>query len=235
MLVGFAAVAEGRDEFLTRLRASLRTGRGPAPTPEPAVSHVTADAEDLVARFCGEALAAGADISRVDSQRALRERLLEIITELGARQLVRANTGLLESLELDTRLHASGIELTVCDLRLSGSARDVLRVESARAQLGLSQADHALAETGTLVFRHRPGQGRALSLLPATHLAILRAVDITANLEVLLRREQRAGEDLGSALTFVTGPSRTADIEMVITTGVHGPARLHIVVLEEAP
>ena len=226
-------MAEGRDAFLGRVRASLRTG-GPAvaavartrPTP-------IRDEGDGVEVFCALALESGADLSRVATRQELRAGLLEVVEQLGARRLVRARAPLLDELGLDAELGARGVGLRVCDLRLPEGSRAALRAESALADVGLSQADHGLAETGTLVFRHRPGQGRALSVLPPTHLAVVRAADVVANLEVLLCRPPIAGSDLGSALTFVTGPSRTADIEMVITTGVHGPGRLHVFVLDE--
>lgn len=228
-------MAETRESFLERLRTSLAKGqtRAPEVLARPVVTQPALDDRRLVERFCQRAAEAGAEVSRVTSCAELRSRVVEINADLGARRVVRARAELLEQLDVDRALQDAGVELTLSDLRLAGSSPDGLRGASERADLGISQADVGLAETGTLVFRHRAGQGRALSLLPSSHLALVRTADLVADLEVLMRGDQSTGRDPGSALTFVTGPSRTADIEMVITKGVHGPGRLFVVVLDE--
>jgi L-lactate dehydrogenase complex protein LldG len=138
---------------------------------------------------------------------------------------------LLDGLDLDSALAHVGVTSEVADLRRVDSSAELLRAASAAADLGISVADAAIAETGTLVFRHRPGQGRALSLLPPVHLALLHERDLVADLAVFFERLACEDRALESALTFVTGPSRTADIEMVITQGVHGPAKLQLLLI----
>jgi L-lactate dehydrogenase complex protein LldG len=188
-------------------------------------------AEGLLDEFVARAVEAGARVRRAVSTASLSEQVVELIRELGASCAVRANTPLLQELDLDAALAGAGVATEVADLRRDDVTAEALRAASAAADLGISVAEAAIAETGTLVFRHRPGQGRALSLLPPVHLAILRSCDLVADLAVFF--ERLAGEEraLESALTFVTGPSRTADIEMVLTQGVHGPAHLHILAL----
>jgi L-lactate dehydrogenase complex protein LldG len=170
-------------------------------------------------------------VRRVRSLAELREQITQLVQELGARRVVRANTALLEELDLDSALARAGVTIEVGDLRRKGSSASALRTASEGADLGISEADAAIAETGTLVFRHRPGQGRGISLLPPVHLALLRERDLVADLGVLFAGLSSEGHALESALTFVTGPSRTADIEMVITQGVHGPRELHLLLL----
>lgn len=86
---------------------------------------------------------------------------------------------------------------------------------------GVTEVDFAIAETGTLVIRHRPEHGRLLSLVPFVHVAIVQPQQIVPDLidvfEVLAR------EGTGSGVTMISGPSKTADIEMNTVTGVHGP------------
>ena len=100
----------------------------------------------------------------------------------------------------------------------------------AEAAIGITQADYALADTGTLVLFASPGEGRALSLLPPIHVAVLEASRILPGLNELLAREPNFPER-SSAMIFITGPSRTADIESTLSVGVHGPGELHVVVL----
>ncbi len=96
--------------------------------------------------------------------------------------------------------------------------------------LGITQADYALADTGTLVVFSEAGEGRTLSLLPPVHVAVIEEAQILAGLDELMEREPRFPER-SSAMIFITGPSRTADIERTLTVGVHGPGELHVVVL----
>jgi len=99
------------------------------------------------------------------------------------------------------------------------------------ADAGVTLAAYGLADTGTLVLCSSAGDHRLDSLLPPLHVAILRARDIVPDLAALFDRlaaDRRL--DKHSAVTFVRGPSRTADIELTLTVGVHGPGRVRVVV-----
>jgi len=100
---------------------------------------------------------------------------------------------------------------------------------------GLTCCELAVAETGTLVQAARPGGGRLLSLLPALHVALIRPKDILptlADLPQALADVARFPLGPTPAVSLISGPSRTGDIEAVIVTGVHGPGRLEVVVWE---
>jgi L-lactate dehydrogenase complex protein LldG len=94
-----------------------------------------------------------------------------------------------------------------------------------------------IAETGTLALSARPGQMRGVSLVPPVHVAVARAEQIVATLADYLLRLRAADADvqqsLSSCVSFITGPSRTGDIELTLTVGVHGPGELHLVILDE--
>ena len=110
-----------------------------------------------------------------------------------------------------------------------------LREEVRRAGLGLTGADYALAETGSIVILPRRGLSRLVSVVPPVHVALVRPEELLESLDdlFLLRRLEyyRNGGEMGSYLNFITGPSRTADIEMTIVQGVHGPKEVHLVLL----
>ncbi len=100
-----------------------------------------------------------------------------------------------------------------------------------QAQAGLTGALAGLAETATLVLPSGPGRPASASLLPEIHLAILRRQDILPNLQSLLSGEPTASLQSvleAPSVALVSGPSRTGDIEMTHTIGVHGPRRVHV-------
>lgn len=99
-------------------------------------------------------------------------------------------------------------------------------------QVGISGCFCAVAETGTLMLLSGPHSPATVSLLPETHIALLPVSRIVATLEdafALLRAER--GE-LPRAVNFISGPSRTGDIEQTIVLGAHGPCRVHLILIE---
>jgi L-lactate dehydrogenase complex protein LldG len=103
---------------------------------------------------------------------------------------------------------------------------------------GVTTAQLGIAETGTLVLESSREKNRLLSLVPPIHIALLAAGDICDSLSDVIGRlhATHVSPDLVShAVTFITGPSRTSDIELTLTIGVHGPRTLHIIILETRP
>jgi L-lactate dehydrogenase complex protein LldG len=103
------------------------------------------------------------------------------------------------------------------------------RTDQAAAEIGVTGCDAAIAETGSLVVLSGPGKPRAASLLPLVHVCVVRLDDLRASMEQFF--EERASDIAASACcTFITGPSRTADIELTLTLGVHGPGKVIVIV-----
>ena len=116
--------------------------------------------------------------------------------------------------------------------------RQALRETIAATPLGLTGIDIALAETGTMILRSGPGRPRSTSLLPACHVAVFdrtAIVESLAQVGVLLEAWHAEGGSSGSGavINFITGPSRTADIELTLTRGVHGPKEVHAIFVEQ--
>lgn len=97
-------------------------------------------------------------------------------------------------------------------------------------QLGITGAEAAFAETGTIVVRSGPGQPRMASLVPLVHIAVLRRDRIFRSASHWAA-DPSARMSVGSNVVFITGPSKTADIESIVTLGVHGPKHLHILLV----
>jgi L-lactate dehydrogenase complex protein LldG len=99
-------------------------------------------------------------------------------------------------------------------------------------EVSLTPAFAAVAETGTLMLRSGPGHPTTLNFLPDTHIVVLRASRVVGSYEAGWAWLRDAGA-MPRAVNFVSGPSRTADIEQTIQLGAHGPRRLHIVLVED--
>lgn len=95
--------------------------------------------------------------------------------------------------------------------------------------VGITTAQAAIAETGTLVLDSSVERNRLVSLVPPVHIAILNSSRIYQTLGETLTALQ-SGEEVSPAITFITGPSRTADIELTLAIGVHGPQELYVIV-----
>ncbi|NJD92245.1 MAG: lactate utilization protein [Geobacter sp.] len=113
---------------------------------------------------------------------------------------------------------------------LPGLKFQVTRELAAMAKFGISQAGWALADTGTLVQDSTAVEGRLVSTLTEIHIALLPTNTILPDMPTLLTLVH---PDQSSYIAMITGPSRTADIERVLTIGVHGPSRLIIVCVDE--
>lgn len=99
--------------------------------------------------------------------------------------------------------------------------------------VGITTAQAAIAETGTLVLDSSRERNRLVSLVPPVHIAIVEASSIFQTLGEALAFIHQDG-NISPAVTFITGPSRTADIELTLAIGVHGPQELYVIVNEGA-
>ena len=235
-----------REAFLARVRQALQTGKQPphaegasAANDGEAISLVS-EGEDLAARLQRELEGVGGSVARVKHVAEAAQYVTRLAQEKGAEVVVRWQSELLDTLEIDDALQASGANVHTAsptDAAAAANRRQEMRDLLARADLGLSGVDAVIAETGTLMLTAQPGQMRGVSLLPPVHVAVARTDQIVATFAAALRTVRQAGEDmqqnLTSCISFVTGPSRTGDIELKLTVGVHGPGELHLVLLDE--
>ena len=115
----------------------------------------------------------------------------------------------------------------------------LLQIRRGRAEaedkVGLTPCFAAIAETGTLMLISGPQTPTTVNFLPDTHIVIVRADQLVGCYEDGWDRLRASGfgATLPRAINFITGPSRTADIEQHIELGAHGPRRLHIVLIED--
>lgn len=133
--------------------------------------------------------------------------------------------------DLAEYLKGIGVRSVVVDSdRLSLSLFE--HVDASEADCGVSEVRWGIASTATLVIPMIDGNRRTTSLLPPVSIGLLRKEDIVPDLTTSLNylyRKMMKTTARPSSVVFVTGPSRTADIELNLIVGVHGPRELHVV------
>jgi L-lactate dehydrogenase complex protein LldG len=105
-----------------------------------------------------------------------------------------------------------------------------LRGLCATSDFGITSADYALTDTGTLVMIASPSEARLISLLPPVHIAVVPVDCLLSGLDEFYTLVPKPA-DRTSSTVFITGPSRTADIEQLLIRGVHGPGEIHVVIV----
>ena len=205
--------ASARVAVLTRLRNAQQTARLPAaPSIPPRPALVARSGQECIERFRAELGALGVDCFLEHSLADLHRRVSTLIE---SRQV----------LSWDADLLPYGLGSL---LRHAAWGRDS-REKQAQAEIGVTGCDAAIAETGSLAMLSGKGKSRAVSLLPPVHLAIVRRDDLCFSMAEFFRVHADRLAAVASC-TFITGPSRTADIELTLTLGVHGPGKVIVVI-----
>lgn len=189
-------------------------------------------------RFEGEFERVGGIFHRVSAAGAVPDAVARIATERGARRVVAWHGDAL-GLDVATPLAAGGFQASAAPaVEVDAAERERRRTLAADADLGVTGVDLAIAETGTLVVVSGAGRPRSASLLPPCHVAVF---DRDALVESLLQaglvleawHDGTPPAGRGASINLITGPSRTADIELTLTRGVHGPREVHAVFVEQ--
>jgi len=206
--------------MMNRVRAALGRTAGQPPTPPPPVTLRTRNlnASERVEVFVQQFEKLNGKVVRVRSRSDAGTAVRDL---MNGQMAVASNSPF---------LHECGVA-NLAGVRTGFTSRDELRAACAEAAFGITSADHALAETGTLVLISSPREARLISLLPPAHIAVIAASTILSDLDELLKRSPEPAK-VSSSTVFITGPSRTADIEQILVRGVHGPGEIHAVIVE---
>ena len=170
--------------------------------------------------------------------------LLDLVAARRVQHVVLVDAPLLREIGVLATLQRAGVEVLVISpddngtQELTPTQRASLRSTITAANLCVSSAEHAIAESGTLVLYARRSFPRTAPMLPPAHVAFVRESQIVPNLAGLipqLRSELKGDGSLWgtSCLMFNTGPSRTADIEQTLTIGVHGPGDMDVIMVAD--
>lgn len=180
------------------------------PKKEERAEHPTPPPSNLVERFTAELTALGGQVTECTALE-LPAHLLSFLRERGIERVQAWES-------------VPGVDWA----EITGAGISVEKEADESIRAGITGALAGVAETGTLLIPGGVGRPLSASLLPEIHLAVLRASDILPNLENALQKPEVTA---APATVLVSGPSRTADIEMTLTIGVHGPGELRVFVL----
>jgi len=173
----------------------------------------------LLQQFCLAAKAAGAKVVSCDN---LAHAVTYLVQEAGETLLLPVSASCLRH-QLAEQLQAAGVKLP-----------EVKREAAAQATAGVTSACFGIADTGTLVLDSLAEDVRLASTLPPRHFVLLDKRKIVADgLAAVGPLRQVHQQNPRNYLAYITGPSRTADIERVLTIGVHGPKQLDILLLDD--
>lgn len=209
-----------RQVIMSRIRKALGTNRLPNKTQRQLQKRLsppfrtTGPRQSVdVEKFCSKAVEAAATISVLSGIIELPD---EIRRYLKSKQLTTPVA--IADVELLTSLEWCGLETS------TSYVRDSLAISVTPAWLGIE-------ESGTVVLRSSPASPTGFNFLPDYHVVVLNADDIVTSMENVWNELRQDRSSISRNINFITGPSRTADIEYTMQLGVHGPRNLHIVIL----
>ncbi len=229
-----------RDSFLDSLVAKLGRPRITEPVVKPQLSHdchhkVMADLSqqelaDVLLDYTKNTLGA---LAMSCTQEELNQALISVCEGYGAGKIVLSGDPRLTELNVNQALSAQFDDVYTWDPAQDAES-NIQQAE--QAKLGIVFAEQALAESGTMVLHSDPLRGRAVSLLPEVSVFIVpqsqivpRMTQATSQLHQMAQR----GERLPSCVNFISGPSSTADIELIKVVGVHGPLHAAYIVISD--
>lgn len=172
------------------------------------------EVENKAQMFCDNLTAIGANCKIVLNLSDVKREIENIITAKEAKNIAISDSPII--IHLAERINADFIQ--------NASAQELFNCE-----IGITSAQFGIAETGTLVIESDKEFNRLTSLIPPIHICVLEATKLRNNLgDVLVELEK----NLSKSITFITGQSRTSDIELTLALGVHGPKELFVFIVE---
>jgi L-lactate dehydrogenase complex protein LldG len=233
-----------KNHFLERVRKALgrpmmepsRSSARPIPDPPP-LGNVLASVpeKEFIGRFEEELRKVGGVTHRAGSAGELDEILREILAPTGAGHVVLSRNPLLRQLHLAESLQSWGHPVVAWPWEKEVTSDELaqFRAECFSAKAGITGADFALVESGSFVLTSVTEGSQLVSLAPPVHIVLYPRRQVVETLEEVLSNLRENG-GAGRSIVFITGQSRTADIEQISIRGVHGPLSVHAILVEES-
>ncbi len=252
-----AATQKDPNGVLDSVRRALGRSTTAAPVPLEPFNELAGetDGAELIARFTEEATAVrakvylmsaklqfGADggdqsvtqpIDKLEFAGQIVEQIAEICAVHSESEIALAGAEVLSEIDLGSALATR--RFSIFATKTPAADHETLVARLANCGVGITAADYAIAETGTIVLSSDEQNALLVSLLPPVHIAVLRSSQISAGLDEViskLNRERVGPGNPSRSVSFITGPSRTSDVELTLSIGVHGPKELHVIIVD---
>ncbi len=235
-----------RDEMLGVISNILKTKEkddneaGPRTLPPPLEGVMPEiPPEELAERFESELESLGCNSYRASTLGELEEKLCSILEQVQAQSVVLSRNPIINRLQIGKLLEDRGQRVVRWpESTAEQPERSLFSDECFGAGAGITGVDFALAETGSLVLTSFTEGSQLTSLAPPVHIALYRRSQIRASLDEVLQNlpvsRDPARPSPARSLVFVSGTSRTADIEQILVRGVHGPRSVHAILVEDS-
>lgn len=224
-----------RDTILNKLRQAQRPFLDAPPRPEvyvPVTPIADTSPDALYERFKSEMERLTAEVFLVENDDAARSCVLDLLKAHNTKRIAAWHFKHIPIKKLHSAIREAGYAIDYPNIHMTETrTADLVRLET--AEVGLTGVDAAAATTGTLIVSTGPGKARIPTMLPPVHIVVMTLDQIVPRVEDWLTGVREAGSTLfdeAANICFITGPSRTADIEKKIVLGVHGPKRVQVVV-----
>jgi L-lactate dehydrogenase complex protein LldG len=207
-----------------------------------------AERQQLLDRFIEMAAPINLSVAVLKDEESVTAAIVELVREKDPewgdqKSIVTWQHPLMQRLNLSEALSDQKVPVYVAESGnsesegiLTDKERQQLRQHVIDAYIGITSADFCMADTASLVMRTRPGQGRSISLVPSIHIGVVYLDQIIKDLDelyALLNFDPDVSrEGLTNCMTFISGPSKTADVEATMVHGAHGPREVYVYVIK---
>ncbi|MCD9021816.1 LutC/YkgG family protein [Cohnella silvisoli] len=182
--------------------------------------------EERIERFTTNFKSVGGHVQRLSTMEEVQRFIADKASELSAKYVIRQNQPELDELGLEGALPGAQVSVWNSDPEQHWKAR------AAEADIGVVIADYAAAYTGSITVLSSKDKGRSVSLLPTVLMAIIPVERLKTRLgEIMVHFDEGGRDSLPAGIHFISGPSRSADIENDLTIGVHGPGVVYALIV----
>lgn len=201
----------------------------------------------LLERLTKEAVPLNLKVLPMKNEAEVANAIAELVADTtpewgGKKSVVQWEHPMIKALDLESTLkdqdvpvHTAAFDGNEADDNQKALKREQIRDQVNASYIGVTSADFCLADTATLVMRSRPTEARSVSLVPSIHVAVIRKEQILYDMKelyALLKYDpDTRGKGLAHHMVMISGPSKTADIELIMVHGAHGPRALYLYVI----
>ncbi|RKP56861.1 lactate utilization protein C [Cohnella endophytica] len=187
--------------------------------------------EERIENFTSNFKSAGGHVERLATMDDAKRFITEKARSLSAKYVIRNKQPELDALKLESELPDARVSVWN-EETTAGEGPLYWKARAAEADIGIVMADYAAAYTGSITVRSSKDKGRSVSLLPTVLIAIIPLERLKTRLgEIMVHFDEGGRENLPAGIHFISGPSRSADIENDLTIGVHGPGVVYALIV----